>query len=63
MFRWPGKWKPADRPELCSSIDIVPTILAAADAGIPGNLPGLNLLPILQAGTPIERDTIFGESA
>ena len=33
MFRWPGKIPAADRPELCSSIDIVPTILAAA--GLP----------------------------
>ena len=62
LFRWPGKLKPADRPELCSSIDIVPTILAAADADIPESLPGLNLLPHLQDGTPIEREAIFGET-
>jgi arylsulfatase A-like enzyme len=62
MFRWPKKLKRAERPELCSSIDIVPTILAAAGADIPENLPGLNLLPQLEKGTPIERDTIFGES-
>ena len=62
MFRWPAHIKPADRPELCSSIDIVPTMLAAAGAQIPGNLPGLNLLPNLKSGTPIARDTIFGES-
>ena len=61
-FRWPGKVIPADRPELCSSIDIVPTILAAAGADIPKQLPGLNLLPNLQDGSAIERDTIFGES-
>lgn len=62
MFRWPGKIPSSNRPELCSSIDIVPTILAAAGAEIPGNLPGLNLLPCLQDETPIERNTIFGES-
>lgn len=62
MFRWPGTLKPADRPELCSSIDIVPTILAATAAKLPDNLPGLNLLPHLQNGTPIDRNTIFGES-
>jgi len=50
MFRWPGDVKPADRPELCSSIDIVPTILAAAGVDIPKRLPGLNLLPNLQQG-------------
>ncbi len=62
MFRWPAKVKPADRPELCSSIDIVPTILAAAGAEIPQQLPGLNLLANLQDGTPISRNAIFGES-
>lgn len=62
MFRWPAKFQPADRPELCSSIDIVPTILAAADAEIPDALPGLNLCSHLQDGTPIDRNTIFGES-
>ncbi len=62
LFRWPARVKPQDRPELCSSIDIVPTILAAADAEIPNGLPGLNLLPNLEDRTPIQRDTIFGES-
>ncbi|MCP4785682.1 MAG: sulfatase [Fuerstiella sp.] len=62
MFRWPDRVKPADRPELCSSIDIVPTILAAAGVDIPKRLSGLNLLPNLRQGTPIQRDAIFGES-
>ncbi len=62
MFRWPDRFKPAERPELCSSIDIAPTILAAAGAEIPEPLPGLNLLPNLQNATPIQRDTIFGEA-
>ena len=62
MFRWPNKLKPADRQELCSSIDIAPTILAAAGTEPPQQLPGLNLLPNLEQGTAIERDAIFGES-
>ena len=62
MFRWPGKIKPADRPELCSSIDIVPTILAVAGVDIPKRLPGLNLLANLQEGKPIKRNTLFGEN-
>ncbi|EMI45537.1 sulfatase atsG [Rhodopirellula sp. SWK7] len=62
MFRWPGKIPPADRPELCSSIDFVPTVLAAAGAEGPHDFPGLNLLPQLQSGETIERDTLFGES-
>jgi arylsulfatase A-like enzyme len=62
MFSWPGKMKPADRSELCSSIDIMPTILAAAGVDIPKRLPGLNLLSNLQEGIAIKRKMIFGEN-
>ena len=61
MFSWPDKLKPANRDEIVSSIDIVPTILAAAGARVPADLPGLNLLENLEAGTPIRREMIFGE--
>lgn len=40
----------------------MPTILAAAGADRPHAFPGLNLLPQLESGAAIERDTIFGES-
>lgn len=62
MFRWPGTIPAADRPELCTSLDIVPTILAAAGAEGPHDFPGLDLLPELKSGDAIDRDTIFGES-
>ena len=62
MYRWPKKIAPGERPELSSSIDIVPTILAATRAKTPKGLPGLNLLPNLESQTPIERKEIFGES-
>lgn len=62
MFRWPGTIPAADRPELCSSIDFVPTVLAAAGATGPHEFPGLNLLPELKSGKAIERDTLYGES-
>lgn len=63
MFSWPGVIKPGDRGEqLGSSIDILPTALAAAGAEIPGNLPGLNLLPVLKSGEPTARKTVFGET-
>ncbi len=62
LFSWPAKIKPGDRgDQLCSSIDIVPTMLAAAGAEIPGNLPGFNLLPILESGEPTPRDIVYGE--
>ena len=62
MFRWPSKIKPQERDELVSSIDIVPTILAASNVKVPENLPGLNLLPHLEKQIPVKRDIIFGES-
>jgi len=62
MFRWPGTIPAADRPELCSSIDFVPTVLAAAGATGPHDFPGLNLLSELKSGKSIQRETLFGES-
>jgi len=61
MFSWPKALKPADRPELVSSIDLVPTILAAAGARQPDGLPGLNLMPSIGSGEEIQRKRIFGE--
>lgn len=63
LFSWPGVIRPGDRKEqLCSSVDIVPTVLAAAGAKVPENLPGLNLLPILESGEPTPRKEVFGET-
>ncbi|MFK7766124.1 MAG: sulfatase [Mariniblastus sp.] len=62
MFSWPGKLSPQDRSELCSSIDLMPTILGAIECDVPGKLPGMNLFSNLQSGEKIQRDTIFGES-
>ena len=61
FFHWPGNLTPADRPEVVSSIDIFPTILAVAGARMPENLPGLNLLPHLKTGAKIDRKYILGE--
>ena len=54
IFRWPGTIPAADRPELCSSIDFVPTVLAAAGAIRPHNFLGRNFLPELKSGKAIE---------
>jgi uncharacterized sulfatase len=58
---WPGVIKPQQREELVSSIDLVPTMLSAAGANTPENLPGLDLLPLVRDGQPLRRDTIYGE--
>lgn len=63
LFSWPGVIKPGNRGEqLCSSVDIVPTALAAAGLRAPDNLPGLNLLPTLKTGAPTPRQIVFGET-
>ncbi len=62
LFSWPATILPADRPELCSSLDVMPTILAAGGAPIPPDLPGRNLLPELQSGQPLPARRLFGEA-
>lgn len=62
VFSWKGKLASADRAELVSSIDIVPTILGATESKQPDGLPGLNLWENLRENKPIERQEIFGES-
>lgn len=62
IFYWmPGKIPAGVRSDLVSSIDIYPTMLAAAGAKVPDDLPGLNLMPNLINEKPLDRDTIFGE--
>lgn len=61
FFHWPKRLKPADRSELISSIDLVPTLLQVAGARQPKDLPGLKLWEHLQSGKQIERRAIFGE--
>ena len=62
MFNWPRKIQPQDRTELVSSLDIYPTILSAAAAPQIEDLPGINLLPYLESGERIPRQTLFGEA-
>ena len=63
MFSWPGVIRPGSRGEqLCSAVDIVPTLLAAAGAKPPARLPGINLLPILKSGAATPRERVFGET-
>ena len=63
LFSWPGVIPPGSRGEqLCSSVDIMPTLLAAAGAKIPVNLPGYNLLPILRSGQSTPREWVLGEN-
>lgn len=44
MLRWPGRVAPRQAPDLATSLDVVPTLLAATRTPAPAGLPGLNLL-------------------
>lgn len=61
LFSWPGVIQPGDREQLCSSVDIVPTMLGAAGAAVPKELPGIDLMPVLKSGEPTPRKEVFGE--
>lgn len=62
MLRWPARI-PAKTYEdtLVSSIDLAPTILAAAGIKAPSEMPGLNLLKVIENNGQTNRDAIFGE--
>lgn len=46
LLRWPGQIREGEvRRDLCSSIDLMPTLLHAAGIPTPRNLPGQPLLP------------------
>ncbi|MFO0012972.1 MAG: sulfatase [Planctomycetota bacterium] len=63
LFSWPGRILAGNRGEqLCSSVDIVPTLLSAAGAPIPNDLPGYDLMPCLATGEPTPRREVFGET-
>lgn len=62
MLRWPKRIAPKRYEEtLVSSIDLAPTILAAAGLEIPSEMPGLNLLNAIGKGGETGRPAIFGE--
>ena len=61
MLRWPGQIEPAQHNNtLASSIDLVPTILAAAGLEPTDQMHGLNLLEVSANSGDSDRDTIFG---
>jgi len=61
FFTWPAKLKAARRDDVVTSLDVFPTLLAAAGARVPEGLPGLNLLGNMETGERVSREAIFGE--
>jgi arylsulfatase A-like enzyme len=61
MLKWPDKIRPEKRKDLVNSIDLVPTILAAAGIKPDSQMQGINLLNILNGTAENKRESIFGE--
>lgn len=61
LIRWPEKIAPQVRHELVSTIDLMPTLLAAADVQPPHGLPGRDMQPLFEPGTPQWRTHCFAE--
>lgn len=61
LMKWPGKIKPGMRyPHAVSSLDILPTALAASESPIPyKRLDGVNLLPYLKKSTGTPHKDLF----
>lgn len=61
LIRWPGKAKPQVRDELVSTIDLMPTVLAACGAPAVPGLPGMTLQPLLTNESVNWRTHLFTE--
>ena len=61
LVSMPGTVAVGNYATLVSSIDIAPTVLAAAGLEKPATLPGLNLLQVVADGGRTSRTAVFGE--
>ncbi len=62
MLRWPKRIKPKRYDDtLVSSVDLAPTILAAAGLKPTPEMTGINLLEVIDNGGRTDRKAIFGE--
>lgn len=60
VVRWPGKVAPGKHAHLVSTLDVLPTVLAACGVAKPANAPGVDLVA-LAAGKEKPRERVFGE--
>jgi N-sulfoglucosamine sulfohydrolase len=61
IMRWPGYIKPHVEEALVSTVDIMPTVLEAANASPVAGLPGRPLQPLMSGETATWRDYLFTE--
>lgn len=64
LIRWPGVLKPGDTPQVSLSMDLMPTLLAAAGASAPAGrkLDGVDVLPLLTRRREHFRRSVFWRS-
>lgn len=59
IVRWPGKIRPGGLTrQVAASMDFAASILSAASIPLPGNLDGLDLLPVLTGAKPVMERTL-----
>ncbi len=63
LMRWPAGGISGGKVygELVSNVDVLPTILGAADVASPDNLQGKSFLPLLRSEAYQPRDAVFAE--
>ena len=61
LIRFPGRVKPAVYQDLVSTVDVVPTLLAAAGLEPAKEMAGMNLLPTAAGRGRLGRGAVFGE--
>ncbi len=61
FMRWPGHWEPGRSHEFVSHVDILPTLLEAAQINIPQDLQGGAMGRLLSRGQALGRTEIFAE--
>jgi len=61
LMRWPERIVPQVRDELVSTIDLMPTLLAAAGAPAVDGLPGTPLQSLFEPGSPPWRKHLYAE--
>lgn len=61
LIRWDGRTKPADHRALCSSVDLMPTVLNLLDLeSAAEKLPGRSLWPSAKGQQPLRNASVFG---
>jgi arylsulfatase A-like enzyme len=61
ILHWVGHTKAGHYADLVSTVDLAPTVLAAAGAKAPATMDGVSLLDTARGKGALKRDAVFGE--